>query len=145
MPPATAADLGYTPPDGGWGWAVVFGSFLSIGFSYAFPKSLTIYFTEIQKYFSISYSEIAWVSSIMLATMYAGGNFIYLEAWHSSPIYYIDNICKHKCPILNFAVSFIHAEIYFTSGGQGKMEIFIYLWKYEPKKKRAAPLISCAR
>lgn len=80
MPPATAADLGYTPPDGGWGWAVVFGSFLSIGFSYAFPKSLTIYFKEIQEYFSISYSEIAWVSSIMLATMYAGGSYIYLVA-----------------------------------------------------------------
>lgn len=89
MPSATAADLDYTPPDGGWGWAVVFGSFLSIGFSYAFPKSLTIYFKEIQEYFSISYSEFAWVSSIMLATMYAGGNAIYLEVWHPSPTVYI--------------------------------------------------------
>lgn len=112
MPPATAADLGYTPPDGGWGWAVVFGSFLSIGFSYAFPKSLTIYFKEIQEYFSISYSEIAWVSSIMLATMYAGGKCIYLEAWHSSPIYFVQiqgaliiSKCRHKCPHLNFLVS----------------------------------------
>lgn len=87
MPLATTVDLGYTPPDGGWGWAVVFGSFLSIGFSYAFPKSLTIYFKEIQEYFSISYSEIAWVSSIMLATMYAGGNLIHRVAWHFTPLY----------------------------------------------------------
>ncbi|XP_016392252.1 monocarboxylate transporter 1-like [Sinocyclocheilus rhinocerous] len=70
MPPPATTNLGYTPPDGGWGWAVVFGSFISIGFSYAFPKSLTIYFKE---YFSISYSEIAWVSAIMLATLHAGG------------------------------------------------------------------------
>lgn len=76
MPPAAATNLGYTPPDGGWGWAVVFASFISIGFSYAFPKSLTIYFKEIRDYFSVSYSDIAWVSSIMLASMYAGGR------WH---------------------------------------------------------------
>ncbi|KAI3356876.1 hypothetical protein L3Q82_003524 [Scortum barcoo] len=73
MPPAAATNLGYTPPDGGWGWAVVFGAFISIGFSYAFPKSLTIYFKEIQEYFAVSYSQIAWVSSVMLASMYAGG------------------------------------------------------------------------
>lgn len=55
--------------------AVVFGAFISIGLSYAFPKSLTIYFKEIQEYFSVSYSEIAWVSSVMLASMYAGGQW----------------------------------------------------------------------
>ncbi|XP_062872192.1 monocarboxylate transporter 2 [Trichomycterus rosablanca] len=88
MPPATTVDLGYVPPDGGWGWAVVFGSFISIGFSYAFPKSLTIYFKEIQEYFSISYSEIAWVSSIMLATMYAGGpiSSILVNRYGSRPV-----------------------------------------------------------
>ncbi|KAG9269451.1 monocarboxylate transporter 2-like [Astyanax mexicanus] len=88
MPPATTTNLGYTPPDGGWGWAVVFGSFISIGFSYAFPKSLTIYFKEIQEYFSISYSEIAWVSSIMLATMYAGGpvSSILVNRYGSRPV-----------------------------------------------------------
>uniref|UniRef100_A0A3B5Q1V2 Solute carrier family 16 member 7 n=1 Tax=Xiphophorus maculatus TaxID=8083 RepID=A0A3B5Q1V2_XIPMA len=73
MPPAAATNLGYTPPDGGWGWTVVFAAFISIGFSYAFPKSLTIYFKEIQEYVSVSYSEIAWVSSVILASMYAGG------------------------------------------------------------------------
>ncbi|XP_056105967.1 monocarboxylate transporter 2 [Rhinichthys klamathensis goyatoka] len=88
MPPSASTNLGYTPPDGGWGWAVVLGSFISIGFSYAFPKSLTIYFKEIQEYFSISYSEIAWVSSIMLATMYAGGpvSSILVNRYGSRPV-----------------------------------------------------------
>lgn len=75
MPPAAATNLAHKPPDGGWGWAVVVAAFISIGFSYAFPKSLTIYFKEIQEYFSVSYSEIAWLSSVMLASMYAGGEW----------------------------------------------------------------------
>uniref|UniRef100_A0A3B4A5C2 Monocarboxylate transporter 2 n=1 Tax=Periophthalmus magnuspinnatus TaxID=409849 RepID=A0A3B4A5C2_9GOBI len=61
------------PPDGGWGWAVVLGSFISIGFSYAFPKAITVFFKDIQIIFDASYSQIAWISSIMLAVMYAAG------------------------------------------------------------------------
>uniref|UniRef100_A0A8C9RZI3 Monocarboxylate transporter 2-like n=1 Tax=Scleropages formosus TaxID=113540 RepID=A0A8C9RZI3_SCLFO len=88
MPSAPTTDLGYTPPDGGWGWVVVFGAFISIGFSYAFPKALTIYFKEIQEYFSVSYSDIAWISSIMLAAMYAGGpaSSVLVNRYGSRPV-----------------------------------------------------------
>lgn len=72
MPPK-ATSPAVPPPDGGWGWAVVVGSFISIGFSYAFPKAITVFFKDIQIIFSASYSEIAWISSIMLAVMYAAG------------------------------------------------------------------------
>ncbi|MCJ8741791.1 hypothetical protein PDJAM_G00074640 [Pangasius djambal] len=114
MPPATAADLGYTPPDGGWGWAVVFGSFVSIGFSYAFPKSLTIYFKEIQEYFSISYSEIAWVSSIMLATMYAAGplSSILVNRYGSRPVVITGGLMAGVSMIAaSFGTSIIHLYI----------------------------------
>ncbi|XP_007901104.2 monocarboxylate transporter 2 isoform X1 [Callorhinchus milii] len=70
MPPPVQ-DL--PPPDGDWGWAVVAGAFISIGFSYAFPKAITVFYKDIQEIFHTSYSEIAWISSIMLAVMYAGG------------------------------------------------------------------------
>lgn len=94
MSPAAATNLGYTPPDGGWGWAIVFASFISIGFSYAFPKSLTIYFKEIQEYFSVSYSQIAWVSSVMLASMYAGGpvSSILVNRYGSRPVVMVGGV-----------------------------------------------------
>ncbi|NP_001296896.1 monocarboxylate transporter 2 [Fundulus heteroclitus] len=70
-PPTTVAAV--PPPDGGWGWAVVLGSFISIGFSYAFPKAITVFFKDIQIIFDASSSQVAWISSIMLAVMYAAG------------------------------------------------------------------------
>ncbi|KAL3977462.1 serine/threonine-protein phosphatase 6 regulatory ankyrin repeat subunit A [Sarotherodon galilaeus] len=73
MPTPATSPPAVPPPDGGWGWAVVLGSFISIGFSYAFPKAITVFFKEIQIIFGASYSQIAWISSIMLAVMYAAG------------------------------------------------------------------------
>ncbi|XP_059361705.1 monocarboxylate transporter 2-like [Carassius carassius] len=72
MPPPVGPPA-VPPPDGGWGWAVVGGAFISIGFSYAFPKATTVFFKDIQRIFHASYSQVAWISSIMLAVMYAGG------------------------------------------------------------------------
>uniref|UniRef100_A0AAZ3SQ14 Major facilitator superfamily (MFS) profile domain-containing protein n=1 Tax=Oncorhynchus tshawytscha TaxID=74940 RepID=A0AAZ3SQ14_ONCTS len=88
MSPAPASILRDTPPDGGWGWAVVFGAFISIGFSYAFPKALTVFFKDIQLIFGASYSQIAWISSIMLAAMYAGGpiSSILVNRYGSRPV-----------------------------------------------------------
>ncbi|XP_031721619.1 monocarboxylate transporter 2 [Anarrhichthys ocellatus] len=73
MPPPSTGPPAVPPPDGGWGWPVVLASFISIGFSYAFPKAITVYFKDIQIIFDASYSQIAWISSIMLAVMYAAG------------------------------------------------------------------------
>lgn len=73
MPVALGGPVGYTPPEGGWGWAVVAGAFICIGFSYAFPKSITVFFKEIEVIFDATPSQVSWISSIMLAVMYGGG------------------------------------------------------------------------
>lgn len=76
MPIASNDELGYKPLDGGWGWVVVFGAHIAIGFAYAMPKALSIFYNDIQEDLECSSSEIALMSSIMLAVMYAGGEFI---------------------------------------------------------------------
>ncbi|XP_041417708.1 monocarboxylate transporter 2 [Xenopus laevis] len=88
MAPLANNVMGYTPPDGGWGWVVVFGAFISMGFSYAFSKAITVFFKEIQEHFGASYSEIAWISSILLAAMYAGGpvSSILVNRYGSRPV-----------------------------------------------------------
>lgn len=88
MAPAIGGPVGYTPPEGGWGWAVVVGAFISIGFSYAFPKSITVFFKEIEVIFNATSSQVSWISSIMLAVMYAGGpiSSILVNKFGSRPI-----------------------------------------------------------
>lgn len=64
---------GIRAPDGGWGWAVLFGCFIITGFSYAFPKAVSVFFKELMHEFGIGYSDTAWISSILLAMLYGTG------------------------------------------------------------------------
>ncbi|XP_062930493.1 monocarboxylate transporter 4-like [Mobula hypostoma] len=60
-------------PDGGWGWAILIGCFVITGFSYAFPKAVSVFFKELIKEFHVGYSDTAWISSIVLAMLYGTG------------------------------------------------------------------------
>lgn len=109
--------MGYTPPDGGWGWAVVVGAFISIGFSYAFPKSITVFFKEIEVIFNATTSEVSWISSIMLAVMYAGGpiSSVLVNKYGSRPVMMAGG-CLSGCGLI--AASFCNTvqELYLCIG-----------------------------
>ncbi|KAL0983888.1 hypothetical protein UPYG_G00134380 [Umbra pygmaea] len=60
-------------PDGGWGWAVLAGGFVITGFSYAFPKAVSVFFKELIREFGVGYSDCAWISSLLLAMLYGTG------------------------------------------------------------------------
>ncbi|XP_015979821.1 monocarboxylate transporter 1 [Rousettus aegyptiacus] len=117
MPPAVGGPVGYTPPDGGWGWAVVVGAFISIGFSYAFPKSITVFFKEIEGIFHATTSEVSWISSIMLAVMYGGGpvSSVLVNKYGSRPVMIVGG-CLSGCGLI--AASFCNSvqELYLCIG-----------------------------
>lgn len=105
------------PPDGGWGWVVNLASFISIGFSYAFPKAITVFFKEIQQIFNTTSSEIAWISSIMLAVMYAGGpiSSILVNKYGSRPVVMVGGVlCCLGMVSASFSTSVL--ELYLTIG-----------------------------
>ncbi|XP_013014854.1 monocarboxylate transporter 2 [Cavia porcellus] len=117
MPPTPSAPPQYPPPDGGWGWVVVGAAFISIGFSYAFPKAVTVFFKDIQEIFSTSYSEIAWISSIMLAVMYAGGpiSSILVNKYGSRPVVMVGGLlCCLGMILASFSNSVV--QLYITVG-----------------------------
>lgn len=105
------------PPDGGWGWVVVCASFISIGFSYAFPKAVTVFFKDIQEIFNTTSSQIAWISSIMLAVMYAGGpiSSVLVNNYGSRPVVIVGGLlCCIGMILASYSNSVI--ELYLTVG-----------------------------
>ncbi|KAK2893153.1 hypothetical protein QQF64_034879 [Cirrhinus molitorella] len=116
MPPPVGPPA-VPPPDGGWGWAVVGGAFISIGFSYAFPKATTVFFKDIQRIFNASYSQVAWISSIMLAVMYAGGpiSSILVNTYGCRPIMILGGVL---CAIGMISASFCNnvMQLYICIG-----------------------------
>ncbi|KAM4691850.1 monocarboxylate transporter 4-like [Rhinophrynus dorsalis] len=65
--------VGIKAPDGGWSWVVLVGCFVINGFSYAFPKSMSVFYKELMAEFGVGYSDTAWISSILLAMLYGTG------------------------------------------------------------------------
>ncbi|KAJ3603199.1 hypothetical protein NHX12_030942 [Muraenolepis orangiensis] len=128
MPQSPDAKRTSTPPDGGWGWVVVFGAFISIGFSYSFSKALTVFFKDIQQDFHVSYSDIAWVASIMLATMYAGGPLsgVLVQRFGSRPVTMAGGcMCGLSMVAASFGTSIIH--LYVTIGLVGGLGLSLNL------------------
>uniref|UniRef100_UPI0037E91B8B monocarboxylate transporter 2-like n=1 Tax=Semicossyphus pulcher TaxID=241346 RepID=UPI0037E91B8B len=111
MSPAPAAQLEYKPLDGGWGWMVVVGAHISIGFAYATPKVLSIFYKEIQDDLGASFSEIALISSVMLAAMYAGGpvSSVLVNRFGSRPIVILGGLmCGLSMVTASFGTSIVY-------------------------------------
>lgn len=104
-------------PDGGWGWAVLFGCFVITGFSYAFPKAVSVFFKELIREFGVGYSDTAWISSILLAMLYGTGPLcsILVNRFGCRPVMLVGGLFASLGMILaSFATSIIH--IYLCTG-----------------------------
>ncbi|KAA0712703.1 Monocarboxylate transporter 1 [Triplophysa tibetana] len=152
MAPAVGGPVGYTPPEGGWGWAVVTGAFISIGFSYAFPKSITVFFKEIETIFDATSSQVSWISSIMLAVMYGGGpvSSILVNKYGCRPIMILGGLLSGTGLI---AASFCNSVegLYFCIGVVGGLGLafnlnpaLIMIGKYFYKRRPIANGIAMA-
>ncbi|KAK7938354.1 hypothetical protein WMY93_001680 [Mugilogobius chulae] len=104
-------------PDGGWGWAVLLGCFVITGFSYAFPKAVSVFFKELIREFGVGYSDTAWVSSILLAMLYGTGPLcsVLVNRFGCRPVMMVGGLFASLGMILaSFATSIIH--IYLCTG-----------------------------
>ncbi|TRY87138.1 hypothetical protein DNTS_010209 [Danionella cerebrum] len=110
-------DSGVKAPDGGWGWAVLFGCFVITGFSYAFPKAVSVFFKELIREFGVGYSDTAWISSILLAMLYGSGPLcsILVNRFGCRPVMMVGGLFASLGMILaSFATNIIH--IYLCTG-----------------------------
>ncbi|XP_062331658.1 monocarboxylate transporter 4 [Osmerus eperlanus] len=108
---------GVKAPDGGWGWAVLVGCFVITGFSYAFPKAVSVFFKELIREFGVGYSDTAWISSILLAMLYGTGPLcsVLVNRFGCRPVMMVGGLFASLGMILaSFATSILH--IYLCTG-----------------------------
>ncbi|KAM6164118.1 monocarboxylate transporter 4 [Rhynchocyon petersi] len=108
---------GAPAPDGGWGWAVLFGGFVITGFSYAFPKAVSVFFKELMKEFGIGYSDTAWISSILLAMLYGTGPLcsVCVNRFGCRPVMFVGGLFASLGMVAaSFCTSII--QVYLTTG-----------------------------
>ncbi|XP_045926495.1 monocarboxylate transporter 4-like [Micropterus dolomieu] len=108
---------GVKAPDGGWGWAVLAGCFVITGFSYAFPKAVSVFFKELIREYGVGYSDTAWISSILLAMLYGTGPLcsVLVNRFGCRPVMMVGGLFASLGMILgSFSTSIIH--IYLTVG-----------------------------
>ncbi|XP_012736248.2 monocarboxylate transporter 4 [Fundulus heteroclitus] len=108
---------GVKAPDGGWGWAVLAGCFVITGFSYAFPKAVSVFFKELIREFDVGYSDTAWISSILLAMLYGTGPVcsVLVNRFGCRPVMMVGGLFASLGMILaSFSTSIIH--IYLCTG-----------------------------
>nr|XP_055048912.1 monocarboxylate transporter 4-like [Misgurnus anguillicaudatus] len=108
---------GVKAPDGGWGWAVLFGCFVITGFSYAFPKAVSVFFKELIIEFGVGYSDTALISSILLAMLYGTGPLcsILVNRFGCRPVMLVGGLFASLGMILaSFATNIMH--IYLCTG-----------------------------
>ncbi|CAJ1076922.1 monocarboxylate transporter 4 [Xyrichtys novacula] len=104
-------------PDGGWGWMVLVGCFVITGFSYAFPKAVSVFFKELIREFGVGYSDTAWISSILLAMLYGTGPLcsVLVNRFGCRPVMMVGGLFASLGMILaSFSTSIIH--IYLCTG-----------------------------
>nr|XP_057914578.1 monocarboxylate transporter 12-like isoform X2 [Doryrhamphus excisus]XP_057914579.1 monocarboxylate transporter 12-like isoform X2 [Doryrhamphus excisus] len=56
------------PPEGGWGWMIVFGCFLATICTRAVTRCFSVFFVELQLHFERDYSTTAWINSLIDCT-----------------------------------------------------------------------------
>uniref|UniRef100_A0A1A8GFM0 Solute carrier family 16, member 3 (Monocarboxylic acid transporter 4) n=1 Tax=Nothobranchius korthausae TaxID=1143690 RepID=A0A1A8GFM0_9TELE len=143
---------GVKAPDGGWGWAVLAGCFVITGFSYAFPKAVSVFFKELIREFGVGYSDTAWISSILLAMLYGTGPIcsVLVNRFGCRPVMMVGGLFASLGMILaSFSTSIIH--IYLSTGvitGLGLALNFqpslIMLNRYFSEKRPLANSLSAA-
>uniref|UniRef100_V9K8S8 Solute carrier family 16, member 3 n=1 Tax=Callorhinchus milii TaxID=7868 RepID=V9K8S8_CALMI len=104
-------------PDGGWAWAILLSCFIVTGFSYAFPKAVSVYFKELIKEFHVGYSDTAWISSILLAMLYGTGPLcsVLVNRFGCRPVMMVGGLFASLGMIAaSFSTNII--QVYFTGG-----------------------------
>ena len=75
------------PPDGGWGWVVVFASFMIHIIADGVVYSFGIFYIEFLEYFKGGKGETSWIGSLVPGVTFATGRYSIIRFINGAAIY----------------------------------------------------------
>ena len=71
----SSSDTLPTPPDGGWGWMVVLGSFMIHVIADGVAYSFGIFLGDLIDHFDAGRGDVGWISSLMVGMTFCSGGW----------------------------------------------------------------------
>ncbi|XP_044266124.1 monocarboxylate transporter 5 [Tribolium madens] len=123
------SDAPPAPPDGGWGWMVVFGSFMIHIITDGVTYSFGVFYDEFLDYFEEGKAATAWILSILVGVTLCSGpiSSSFVNKWGCRPVTIAGAIIASICMIISVFAQNV-TTLYFTIGiGTGFGFGLIYL------------------
>nr|CAH7728722.1 unnamed protein product [Callosobruchus chinensis] len=117
------------PPDGGWGWMVVFGSFMIHVITDGVTYSFGIFYDEFLEYFKEGKGPTSWILSILVGVTLCSGPMsgYFVNRWGCRAVTIAGSILASGCLVISFWAQNV-ITLCFTIGiGTGTGFGLIYL------------------
>ncbi|XP_015114144.1 monocarboxylate transporter 12 [Diachasma alloeum] len=117
------------PPDGGWGWAVVFASFMIHIVTDGVTYSFGVFHVELRNYFQAGDGATAWIASILVGITLCSGpiSSIFVNKYGCRLVTIVGAILASICLLISYFAQNI-IILYFTIGlGTGLGFGLVYL------------------
>ncbi|XP_022219039.2 LOW QUALITY PROTEIN: monocarboxylate transporter 12 [Drosophila obscura] len=118
-----------TPPDGGWGWVVVFASFMIHIVTDGMTYSFGIFYDEFTAYFNEGNGYTAWIASIMVGVTFSSGpiSSSFVNRYGCRPVTIAGAILAASCIIVSMFAQNVLTLIITIGFGTGLGFGLIYL------------------
>ncbi|XP_012259548.2 monocarboxylate transporter 12-B [Athalia rosae] len=120
---------GIVPPDGGWGWVIVFASFMIHIVADGVTYSFGIFYSEFLNYFKEGKGKTAWIASILVGITLCSGpiSSSFVNKYGCRPVTIAGSILAFACLLASVYAQNV-LTMYFTIGiGTGLGFGLIYL------------------
>ena len=68
-----------TTPDGGWGWVVIFATFMVFVFTLGFKTSMGVFYVHWERHFAVPKYQVSWVTSMSPLVIGIISKYIFLS------------------------------------------------------------------
>ncbi|XP_041973493.1 monocarboxylate transporter 12 [Aricia agestis] len=117
------------PPDGGWGWVVVFASFMIHIVTDGMTYSFGVFYSEFLTYFNEGKGKTAWIVSIMVGVTLSSGplSSSFVNRWGCRTVTVAGALLSSACVVLSAFANNVTTLIFTIGVGAGFGFGLIYL------------------